>query len=398
MPTKWIEREISRLFTETPPALRLFPVWLLLGPRQVGKSSLLRRHAEPERRFVDLDDLATRQRANADPILFGRELEPPLAVDEIQYAPSLLSAVKSIADKGAAPGSIWITGSQSFEVMHGVRETLAGRVAILSLHGLTDAEKGVESAAPAPYFEALCGSAFPALHGASDEQSRSLYLSSYVATYVERDVRELLGIQKRREFELFLKVCALRTGQLVNYDELGRASGVSAVTAKEWLGLLEDSFVVRLARPYHENRSKRLVKSPKLYFLDAGLAAYLAGWRDPEMARLGPMGGALFETHVFANLLRSFSNRLVDGEIHFFRTKDGSEIDFLVEARGAVQPIEVKMGQPSARELPRLEKIRGANWKPGVVVSLAHRGPELPALTDEWRIGSPASVGGLVPG
>ncbi len=385
------------MFSPKAPALSLFPVWLLLGPRQVGKSSLLRHHAETSRRFIDLDDLGVRQRANTDPVLFSREMVPPFVIDEIQYAPALLSTVKVLADKGLEPGAIWITGSQSFEVMQGVRETLAGRVAILRLHGLSDHEKGVENTEPAPYFRALCGSTLPKLHGVEDEATRSLYLASYVQTYIERDVRELLGIQKRREFELFLKVCALRTAQMVNYDEMGRASGISAVTAKEWLGLLEDSFIITLCQPHHENRTKRLVKSPKLYFLDAGLAAYLSGWRDPEMARLGPMGGALFETHILGNLMRTLSNRLVDGAVRFYRSRDGIEIDFLVEARGAIQPIEVKMGNPSPRELPRLDRIRSPNWNPGIVVSLAYRGRELAAISEDWRLGSPAAIGDLVP-
>jgi hypothetical protein len=365
---------------------------LLTGPRQVGKSSLFKHHMEASRLFIDLDDLAVRQRATEDPVLFARELRLPLFIDEIQYAPQLLSPIKVLADAEAPPGSIWLTGSQSFEVMTGVRQTLAGRVAILNLYGLTDAEKRLGDQDPGAAFRRILQSTFPRLAAVEDEASLSLYFKSYLETYVERDVRELLGIQKRRGFELFLRACALRTAQVVNYDELGRASGVSAVTAKEWLSLLQDSFLVRLCRPYFSNRSKRLIKAPKLYFLDAGLAAYLAGWRDPEMARLGPMGGALFETHIFGELTRTLANALVDGDIHFWRTRDGAEIDFLVEYRGRVQPVEVKMGTVSPRDLAPLDPIAEPNWKPGVAVSLAHQGRARVALRAGWSLIAPATL------
>ena len=390
MPEKWIPRTLEDLLIAPAPGLQLFPVWLLLGPRQVGKSSLLKRCAG-KRRFVDLDDLDVRARANQDPELFMRGLEPPLLIDEIQYAPQLLSPIKRLADAGLGPGAIWLTGSQNFSVMEGVKETLAGRVAIVNLFGLSDEEKNVRGVSPSAYFNKIVQTTFPRLSGVTDPDARALYLSSYVQTYIERDVRELLRIEKRREFEIFLKMCALRTAQVVNYDDLARDAGISAVTAKNWLSLLEDSFLIKLVPPYHTNRTKRLIKSPKLYFLDMGLCAHLAGWRDPVALRLGPMGGAAFETHVFGEILRRLRHRLRDAEIHFWRTRDGQEIDFLVEAAGRCFPIEVKMGQPKPRDLAPLALIRHPDWEKGQVVSLSGKAAPEP-LTEDWRIVSPAGI------
>ncbi len=390
MPKPWIKRTLEDLLISPASALRLFPVWLLLGPRQVGKSSLLK-HCAGARRFVDLDDLDTRARANQDPELFMRGLKPPLLIDEIQYAPQLLSPIKRMADRNPGPGAVWLTGSQNFAVMEGVKETLAGRVAIMNLFGLSDEEKGIRDHSPAAHFEGILETTFPKLSGVAAADARQLYLSSYVQTYIERDVRELLRIEKRREFEIFLKMCALRSASVVNYDDLARDAGISAVTAKNWLSLLEDSFLIKLVPPYHTNRTKRLIKSPKLYFLDMGLCAHLAGWRDPEALRLGPLGGAAFETHVFGDILRRLRHRLQDASIFFWRTRDGQEIDFIVEASGRCFPIEVKMGRPKPSDLVSLAPIADPHWEQGQVVSLSAEKVPAP-LTDEWRIVSPAGL------
>lgn len=380
----WISRTLERAFRNPPAGLRLFPVWLVLGPRQVGKSSLLLRCAGPDRAHINFDDLATRMRANEDPVLFARDLRPPLLIDEIQYAPALLSAVKVIADARPGPGAVWITGSQSFEVMKGVQESLAGRVAILRLDGLSPEELDPPPATPAETFAAILQSRFPALAQEPDADARDLYLSSYVQTYIERDVRELLGVQKRREFERFVRLCALRTGQLVNFDDLGRDAGVSATTARDWLGLLADSFLVALVPPWHSNRSKRLIKSPKLYFLDVGLAAWLAGWRTADQLRNGPQAGALLETSVLGALLSAFHHRALDARVSFWRDRDGHEVDFVVEARGRVVPIEVKVGTPSA--LPRMKTIGEPEWGQGWVVSLAQAPGVVSAVSPEWNL------------
>ena len=392
MSDPWIDRTFQSVLTAPAPQLRLFPVWLLLGPRQVGKSSLLDRCADGHA-WVTLDDLDTRERANRDPVLFVRELTPPFVIDEIQYAPRLLSPIKRMVDTGGLePGAIRLTGSQSYHVMEGVTETLAGRVAILNLLGLSDEEKALPPTPPPDeYFRRILQTGFPRLCGVEDRAARDLYLSSYVQTYIERDIRELLRIEKRREFETFVKLCALRTGQVVNYDDLARDTGVSTGTAKSWLSLLEDGFLIRLLPPYFTNRTRRMVKSPKLYFLDAGLAAWLGGWRTPQEARLGPMGGALFETHVLAELIKCFRHRAREVDVHFWRTRDGQEIDFLVENDGRTWPVEVKTGSPRYDRLPSLQRIAEPGWQPGQVVSLA--APAHPVrIMDDWTLCAPPSL------
>ena len=288
-----------------------------------------------------LDDLAARSRAHQDPALFAADFQPPLLIDEIQYAPQLLSPIKRLVDApNTRPGSVWLTGSQSFEIMKGV---------------------------PTAYFAHLAETSFPKLHGIDDPAARDLYLSSYLQTYIEDDVRELLGIQKRREFEVFLRMCALRTGQVLNLADLARDAGIAHGTARDWISLLEDSFLIRLVHPHHTNRTQRMIKSPKLYFLDVGLAAWLGGWKDSEALRLGPMGGAILETHVLGQILRHFRHRAREVDITYWRTRDGEEVDFLVENAGGVTPIEVKMGSPNGRLLPSLARMRDSRWKPGQI-------------------------------
>ena len=399
MPINWIERTFQSVLTAPADQLRLFPVWLLLGPRQVGKSSLLHRCASGHA-YVDLDDLTTRERANRDPALFVRELRPPFTIDEIQYAPRLLSPIKQLVDAGdLTPGAIRLTGSQSFQVMQGVTETLAGRVAILNLLGLSDEEKRLPPVLPPDdYFRRLLETGFPRLHGIEDRATRDLYLSSYMQTYIERDIRELLRIEKRREFETFVKLCALRTGQLVNYHDLARDANVSPATAKDWLSVLEDGFLIRLLSPWFTNRTRRMTKGPKLYFLDAGLAAWLGGWRSPQEARLGPMGGALFETHVLTGILKRFRHRAREVRVHFWRTRDGQEIDFLVESDGKTFPVEVKLGSPRYTTLPRLDRIGEPGWQVGQVVSLVAEAEPV-RLDDGWTLCSPhaLNVGAVSP-
>ena len=390
MPTNWIKREFQKHFVDQTAALEVFPVWLLLGPRQVGKSALLKK-CGPDRQYINLDDLNVRTRANQDPELFAKEIKIPVIIDEIQYAPSLLSPIKRLADQQPEPGSVWLTGSQNFKVMKGVKETLAGRVAILKLFGLSDREKNRESCEPTKYFEYICESTFPKLFGVKNQSTRDLYFSSYTQTYIERDIRELLQIEKRREFEIFVKMCALQTANIVNIDSMAGHAGVSSNTIKSWLSLLEDSFLIKLVQPYRSNRNKRLIKSPKVYFLDMGLAAYLAGWKDSESLRLGPMAGAAFETHVFSNIYKHFCYQLKEANIMFWRTRDGQEIDFVVETKSKYYPIEVKLGQPKASQLAVLTKIQEPNWQPGQIVSLSTSERSV-AITKDWRLCQPESL------
>lgn len=396
MPNTWIKRTFEAVLNQDPrkTGLQLFSVWLVLGPRQIGKSSLLLKCKSADRHYINLDDLNVRIRAKQNPELFLQDYPGSILIDEIQYAPELLSAVKRRADQTSTPGDIWLTGSQSFEVMKHVQESLAGRVAIMNLLGLSDEEKNLKNTSPLDYFKSIIETSFPKLFELHDEASRDLYLESYVKTYIERDIRELLGIQKRREFEVFVKMCALRTGQVINFEDLARDSGVSGKTAKEWLCLLEDSFLIKLVQPFFTNKTKRMTKNPKLYFLDAGLAAYLSGWKNADMLRHSPMAGAIFETHLFGNLLRYFKHRILQADISFWRDRDGHEIDFIVTHQSKITPIEVKLGQPSMKSLWNYQKITTDAWQPGIVLSLSAQA-ETAALSQEWRLMHPNNLANI---
>jgi predicted AAA+ superfamily ATPase len=388
----WKDRDIEKLFDKKQGPLRLHPVWMVLGPRQVGKSSLLQHMAEPGRTIVDLDDLTVREAANRDPALFAQDMRLPLTIDEIQYAPELLSQVKILADRERKPGSIWITGSQNFEIMKGVRESLAGRVAIVNLFGFSIFEKGVRLETPSDFFSCISETTFPALLGVHDTHLRDVYLNGYIKTYIERDVQELLGISKRREFEIFVKLCALRSGQLINYESLASDAGISPSTAKQWLSILEDSFLIKIVPPYSSNRNKRLVKTPKLYFLDAGLAAYIAGWRDPGTLAASPMSGAFFENAVFGELVRFYSNRARSFDVSFWRSRDGEEIDFIVEADQKRFAIECKVGTPTPSALVKGRRLEELELSGAYIATLTALNRAPWKVTDRWVASSPMDL------
>lgn len=394
MPNDWISRTLEPYLAPNSP-LKLFPIWLILGPRQVGKTSLLKHCSASNRQYISLDDLPTRRQATESPEVFTQNIKTPVLIDEIQYAPQILSHLKLLADERRDPGCIWLTGSQNFEVMRGVRESLAGRVGIVNLLGLGDEEKQLATENVQTLFESILETSFPRLFNVRDLDERALFLNSYLQTYVERDIQALLGVQKRREFEVFLKMCALRTGQIVNYDDFARDVGVSASTIKGWLSVLEDSFIIKLVHPLHSNRTKRLIKSPKLYFLDMGLAAYLGGWMTVDNLLHGPLGGAAFETHIFGGLVRHCLHNARPVEIHFWRTRDGDEVDFIVNTSRGVTPVEVKLGMPSPRDLLAPGRFAEPNWRVGVAISaVTLRSKDLVGtkLCDGWMLGSPLDL------
>jgi uncharacterized protein len=344
-------------------ASRQFPVLLLTGPRQVGKTTFLRHAVEDGRRYVTLDDPILRTMANEEPALLLQRFPPPVLIDEIQYAPGLLPFVKMAVDADHRPGAFWLTGSQQFHLMRGISETLAGRVAIVNMLGFSNRERhrfplavppllptpeslaereksAGETSLPRVYEDAFRGS-FPSLV-AGPVTDRDLFYSSYLQTYLERDVRDLAQVGDEAAFVRFLRACAARTGQLLNLSELARDTGVQVNTAKNWLSILQTSFQVFLLQPYHTNLSKRLVKTPKLYFFDTGLCAYLTQWSSTGTLEAGAMSGAIFETYVFSELLKSWWHRMRTPEIYYYRDKDGREIDFLLVSDGTLYPLEVK--------------------------------------------------------
>ena len=363
----YVERTLGRHLVE---ASRQFPVVLVTGARQVGKTTLLRHVSERRRTYVSLDDPLLLALAKKDPALFFQRFRPPLLIDEIQYAPELLPYIKMEADSAGRPGLFWLTGSQQFHVMKGVSESLAGRVAVLHLLGLSRREMmgradekpflpeparivkmardGGPLSLPDLYHFIWRGS-FPAiaLHADTD---RDLFYGSYLQTYLQRDVRDLAEVGDQLAFMRFLKAAAARTGQLVNYAELARDADVAPNTAKKWLSILEASGLVWLLPPWHSNVTKRLVKAPKLYFLDTGLCAYLTEWSTPKTLESGAMSGPILETWVIAELLKSYLHHGLVPPFYYYRDKDKKEIDLLIVRDGVLHPMECKKTASPNRE------------------------------------------------
>lgn len=383
------------LSTHALSASTLFPVLLITGARQVGKTTLLRDLSEAGRTYVSLDDPLVLHLAREDPALFLQRFPPPALIDEIQYAPELLPHIKMAVDRDRHPGMFWLTGSQPFHLMRGVSESLAGRVAVVQLLGFSHREalgKGTEVLPPflptSSVLEERQASALPLdlmqlyariwrgsfpVMVANPQMDRDLFFGSYLQTYMQRDVRDLARVGDEMSFLRFLRAAAARTGQLLNVAELARDVGVSPNTAKSWLSILEASGLVYLLQPWHSNVTKRLVKTPKLYFLDTGLCAYLTQWSSPETLEAGAMSGAIFETWVVVELLKSYWHCGKMAPFYYFRNKDQREIDLLIESDGALYPVECKKSASPTRNalqaMVTLEHL-GVKVGPGAVICL----------------------------
>lgn len=339
-----------------------FPVLLVTGPRQVGKTTILQVCGSEGRNYVSLDTLENRNLARNDPALFLQRFKPPLLIDEIQYAPQLFPYIKAIVDEQKQSGMYWLTGSQQFHLMKNVSESLAGRVGILHLEGFSQAERDGQPERPlflptpktiearsahapktdieAIYHQIWKGS-YPRLHGTGDDMWQFFY-DAYVQTYIERDIRELGTVGNELDFLKFMKVLAARTGQILNYSDIARDVGISSPTVKAWMSMLQTSGLIFMLQPYHNNINSRVIKTPKVYFMDTGLACYLTGWNSPQTLENCAMSGELLETFVLSEIVKSWWHNGKQPNIYYYRDKDRREIDVLLEENGVLYPIEIK--------------------------------------------------------
>lgn len=374
-----------------------FPVLLLTGSRQVGKTTFLQFLSAGNRRYVTLDDPMARGLALDDPDLFLQRFPPPVLIDEIQYAPELLRAIKIQVDRDRSPGRFWLTGSQLFQLMKGVSESLAGRVGIVSLLGFSQAERrGAPHLGPflpvperlaerqhlprlslQDLYQEIWLGGFPAMRDPLHPPPRDLFFSSYVQTYLQRDVRDLARVGDERAFFRFLQACAARTGQLLNLSDLCRDAEISHPTAKHWLSVLQTSGIIHLLEPFHSHFLKRIVKTPKLYMLDTGLAAYLTGWSSPTSLETGAMNGAFLETWVVTEILKSWRYAGLEAPLFFYRDRDKKKIDLLILQDQTLHPVEIKKsaqpGRDAAGSFQTLDALAASGFRRGhgAVVCLA---------------------------
>lgn len=360
---------LSRDLTERIIAMsREYACLLVSGPRQVGKTTLLR-SIEPNRTYVTLDDLEERRLAKMEPATFLQLHQPPVLIDEVQYAPELFSYIKMAVDAGAAPGAFWLTGSQAFHLMELAQESLAGRTALFHLPSLSQheiygsgdnavfstdmtalqerAKRGRETDLSGIYERIWRGSMPGLISGKYTDWN--MFYSSYVATYISRDVSEMLERVDRLQFQDFIRAVACRVGQMLNVHSIAMDVGVSDKTAKHWLKILEASDIIFYLRPYTNNLLKRAVKQAKMYFFDTGLVAYLTAYLSPEILAKGALSGAILENYVVAEIRKTFYNAGRQGNFWYYRDRSGAEIDMVLEENGYLYPLEIKrMANPSA--------------------------------------------------
>ena len=354
-----------------------YPVLLLTGPRQVGKTTMLEHLIEVEgkgRKKVSLDDLTLRELAKTDPKMFFQLYQPPLLIDEVQYAPELFPYIKIMVDERHQPGDFWLTGSQLFKMMEGVQESLAGRVALLHLSPLSQSEimkrppeppfslelpllserqNGRQMLNTPEVFQRIHQGGMPALVTGTYSNA-SIFYSSYIDTYMERDVRRLSNDIDSLKFLRFLRSVAARTSQQVNYKGIADDAEIDQTTAKNWLHVLEALGIIFLLEPYSNNVLKRTVSTPKLYFYDSGIVCYLTRWSSPETAMEGAMSGALLENYTVAEIIKTYQNAGQEPFLYYYRDKDAREINLILERDGKLFPIEIKKMASPPKKLTKV--------------------------------------------
>lgn len=389
----YIDRHLEKQVLD---ASRYYPVVMVCGQRQVGKSTMLNHIREPDRRYVTLDDGNARRLAANDPALFFETYGYPLLIDEFQRVPSILLEMKKIVDQKALDGEnnngmFWLTGSQKFRMMQNVSESLAGRAAIFDMASLSAAElEGRPAALFHPdlesirerlkhskaknihqVYEDIFRGGMPKLR--STDLDRDRFYMDYINTYIERDVKNLAQVEKLNAFYDFLVFMAARTGQELKYGEIANAIGVSAPTAKAWVSILERSGVIFILKPYFSNITKRLVKTPKVYFMDTGLAAYLCRWPSAATLESGAMDSAFFETYVVSEIVKSCYNAGKPVDLFYYRDIDKKEIDLLLVEGDKMYPIEIKKSkEPSKpdKDFGVLKQFK-LDIQPGIVLCMS---------------------------
>ncbi len=381
---KYMKRALERKFLHMSS---FFKAILVTGARQVGKTTMLKHLAmEQSRTYVSMDNTMARTLAKSDPILFFQTYKPPIIIDEIQKAPELFEQIKIMCDESEERGLFWLTGSQQFKMMKNIRETLAGRIGILELYSLSKNEVE-ELAFPnemdfslhcllarqsltkkndiVQVFEHIWRGGMPDAIEADSEQ-RQEYFNSYIETYLMRDVAEEGGITDTVRFYKFMKACAASTAEQVNYRTLAEAAEISQPTAKEWVRLLQGLGIIYLLQPYANNELKRLAKTPKLYFCDTGLCAYLSMWLTRDTLMEGAASGHYFENHVVIELVKNFAYAPSKINLTYYRDSNAKEIDVFVEENGRIHPLEIKKSaNPDRREVKKYELLDKAKLERG---------------------------------
>ncbi|MCL1983006.1 MAG: ATP-binding protein [Clostridiales bacterium] len=377
----YIKRDIEKLITE---ASQSYSAVLVTGPRQTGKTTTLMHLMDERRRYVSLDDLEARRTAQNDPELFLSLYPAPVLIDEVQYAPQLFSRIKIAVDSGAKPGAFWMAGSQAFRLMDLVQESLAGRVAILSMPSLSQHEiygrgeatpfevsieklreralRGAKADITNIYERIFNGSMPGSISG--KYPNRSMFYSSYIQSYIQRDIGDAADRIDSLRFADFVRAAACRVGQLLNIHDIARDVGVTDDTSRRWLQLMEKSGVVFFLRPYSNNLLKRTIKTPKMYFFDTGLVAYLTKYSSPTILMNGAINGAILENYVVAEMMKSYVNSGRDFLMHYYRDKDSKEIDMVIESDGELHPFEIKRAASPGTELANAFKVLDAGSIP----------------------------------
>ena len=371
---------INRAMEDTFKRLsKEFPAILVTGPRQVGKTTMLKMlmaEESAEREYVTLDDLNEREMAKNDPKLFFQIHKPPVFIDEVQYAPELFPYIKIHIDEHHTPGDFWLTGSQVFKLMKGVQESLAGRICLLSMSSLSQAEicgnpttpftlsierlsaraKEVATINTPTLYKRIFAGGMPALASGQFTDRRAVY-SSYISTYIDRDVKEISGTIDSLKFMNFITAAAALSGQMVNYKTIADSAEIDQIKAKEWLGILETLGIIFYLHPYSNNVLGRTISKPKLYFYDTGLMAYLTKWSDSETLMNGAMSGAILENYTVSEIIKSYHNSGIEPFIYYYRDKDTKEIDVIMEGDGKLHPMEIKKTATPAPQLTRVFSV-----------------------------------------